>query len=49
MRILMIQPNCHCGGAEIAADWLPGWVAYIGGALKRVGHDEHPVYRCHDL
>jgi anaerobic magnesium-protoporphyrin IX monomethyl ester cyclase len=37
MHILMIQPNCHCGGAEIAGDWLPGWVAYIGGALKRVG------------
>jgi anaerobic magnesium-protoporphyrin IX monomethyl ester cyclase len=37
MRILIVQPNCHCGGAEVAGDWLPGRVAYIGGALKRVG------------
>lgn len=37
MRILMIQPNYHCGGAEIAGNWPPGWVAYIGGALKHAG------------
>jgi len=37
MRILMIQPNYHCGGAEIAGNWPPGWVAYIGGALKQAG------------
>ena len=37
MRVLMIQPNYHCGGAEIAGNWPPGWVAYIGGALKHVG------------
>lgn len=37
MRILMIQPNYHAGGAEIAGNWPPGWVAYIGGALKRAG------------
>ncbi|MFW5680662.1 MAG: magnesium-protoporphyrin IX monomethyl ester anaerobic oxidative cyclase [Pseudomonadota bacterium] len=37
MRVLMIQPNYHCGGAEIAGNWPPGWVAYIGGALKAVG------------
>lgn len=37
MRILMIQPNYHAGGAEIAGNWPPGWVAYIGGALKRHG------------
>ena len=36
MRVLMIQPNYHCGGAEIAGNWTPGWVAYIGGALKHV-------------
>src|SRR5512145_1109283 len=37
MRVLMIQPNYHCGGAQIAGNWPPGWVAYIGGALKHVG------------
>jgi anaerobic magnesium-protoporphyrin IX monomethyl ester cyclase len=37
MRILMIQPNYHAGGAEIAGNWPPGWVAYIGGALRRLG------------
>ena len=37
MRILMIQPNYHAGGAEIAGNWPPGWVAYIGGALKGAG------------
>ena len=37
MRILMIQPNYHAGGAEIAGNWPPGWVAYIGGALRRHG------------
>ena len=37
MRVLMIQPNYHAGGAEIAGNWPPGWVAYIGGALKGAG------------
>jgi anaerobic magnesium-protoporphyrin IX monomethyl ester cyclase len=39
MRIMMIQPNYHAGGAEIAGNWPPGWVAYIGGALKSAGFD----------
>jgi anaerobic magnesium-protoporphyrin IX monomethyl ester cyclase len=40
MRIAFIQPNYHAGGAEIAGNWPPGWVAYIGGALKHAGfHD----------
>jgi len=39
MRILMIQPNYHCGGAEIAGNWPAGWVAYIGGALKHNGFE----------
>lgn len=38
MRILMIQPNYHCGGAEIAGNWPPSWAAYIGGALKAAGY-----------
>ncbi|MBD2461856.1 magnesium-protoporphyrin IX monomethyl ester anaerobic oxidative cyclase [Oscillatoria sp. FACHB-1407] len=37
MRILMIQPNYHSGGAEIAGNWPPSWVPYVGGALKTVG------------
>jgi anaerobic magnesium-protoporphyrin IX monomethyl ester cyclase len=37
MRVLMIQPNYHAGGAEIAGNWPPGWVAYLGGALKGAG------------
>jgi len=28
MRILMIQPNYHSGGAEIAGNWPPSWVPY---------------------
>ncbi len=37
MRILMIQPNYHSGGAEIAGNWPPSWVPYVGGALKTAG------------
>jgi anaerobic magnesium-protoporphyrin IX monomethyl ester cyclase len=37
MRIVMIQPNYHAGGAEIAGNWPPGWVAYVGGALRGAG------------
>lgn len=40
MKILMIQPNYHSGGAEIAGNWTPSWVAYIGGALKQAGFDQ---------
>lgn len=39
MRIMMIQPNYHAGGAEIAGNWPPSWVAYIGGALKGAGYN----------
>ncbi|WP_051630352.1 magnesium-protoporphyrin IX monomethyl ester anaerobic oxidative cyclase [Afifella pfennigii] len=37
MRILMIHPNYHSGGAEIAGNWPPAWVAYLAGALKAAG------------
>ncbi len=37
MRILFIHPNYHSGGAEIAGNWPPAWVAYISGALKAAG------------
>ncbi|MBE9228770.1 magnesium-protoporphyrin IX monomethyl ester anaerobic oxidative cyclase [Phormidium sp. LEGE 05292] len=37
MRILLIQPNYHSGGAEIAGNWPSSWVPYVGGALKTAG------------
>lgn len=40
MRILMIQPNYHSGGTEIAGNWPPSWVPYVGGALKTEGFSE---------
>jgi anaerobic magnesium-protoporphyrin IX monomethyl ester cyclase len=40
MRLVFVQPNYHAGGAEIAGNWPPGWVAYIGGALKAAGFDD---------
>ncbi|ESA38191.1 radical sam protein [Leptolyngbya sp. Heron Island J] len=36
----MIQPNYHSGGAEIAGNWPPSWVPYVGGALKQAGFDD---------
>jgi anaerobic magnesium-protoporphyrin IX monomethyl ester cyclase len=40
MRILFIHPNYHSGGAEIAGNWPPAWVAYLSGALKKAGYAE---------
>ncbi len=40
MRILFIHPNYHSGGAEIAGNWPPAWVAYLSGALKRAGYTD---------
>ena len=40
MRILLIHPNYHSGGAEIAGNWPPAWVAYLAGALKSAGYDD---------
>jgi anaerobic magnesium-protoporphyrin IX monomethyl ester cyclase len=37
MRILLVHPNYHSGGAEIAGNWPPAWVAYIAGSLKSAG------------
>ena len=37
MRILLLHPNYHSGGAEIAGNWPPAWAAYIAGALKSAG------------
>ena len=42
MRIVFIHPNYHSGGAEIAGNWPPAWVAYLSGVLKSAGfHDIH--------
>ncbi|WP_135506111.1 magnesium-protoporphyrin IX monomethyl ester anaerobic oxidative cyclase [Roseovarius aestuariivivens] len=40
MRLALIHPNYHSGGAEIAGNWPPAWVAYIAGALKSAGFDD---------
>jgi anaerobic magnesium-protoporphyrin IX monomethyl ester cyclase len=37
MRIVFIHPNYHSGGAEIAGNWPPAWVAYLAGSLKTAG------------
>ena len=40
MRIVFVHPNYHSGGAEIAGNWPPAWVAYLAGALKSAGFDD---------
>jgi len=40
MRILFIHPNYHSGGAEIAGNWPPAWVAYLSGSLKSAGYGD---------
>lgn len=42
MRILFLHPNHHSGGAGIAGNWPPAWVADLTGYLKDAGfHDVH--------
>jgi anaerobic magnesium-protoporphyrin IX monomethyl ester cyclase len=40
MRIVLLHPNYHSGGAEIAGNWPPAWVAYIAGQLKAAGYTD---------
>ena len=40
MRILLIHPNYHSGGAELAGSWPPAWVAYLSGPLKNAGYTD---------
>jgi anaerobic magnesium-protoporphyrin IX monomethyl ester cyclase len=40
MRVMLIHPNYHSGGAEIAGNWPPAWVAYLAGALKAAGYQD---------
>ncbi|MEM9192751.1 MAG: magnesium-protoporphyrin IX monomethyl ester anaerobic oxidative cyclase [Myxococcota bacterium] len=51
MRTVFIHPNYHSGGAEIAGNWPPAWVAYLTGALRNAGfHDIHFIdAMTHDL
>jgi anaerobic magnesium-protoporphyrin IX monomethyl ester cyclase len=37
LRILLIHPNYHSGGAEIAGNWPPAWAAYLAGSLQGAG------------
>lgn len=37
MRVLLLHPNYHSGGAEIAGNWPPAWAAYVAGAIKSAG------------
>ena len=40
MRIVLVHPNYHSGGAEIAGNWPPAWVAYLAGSLKAQGFED---------
>ncbi len=40
MRVLFVHPNYHSGGAEIAGNWPPAWVAYLAGTLKENGFSD---------
>ena len=40
LRILLIHPNYHSGGAEIAGNWPPAWAAYLTGSLKSAGYED---------
>lgn len=40
MRILPIHPNYRSGGAEIAGNWPPAWVACLTGYLKDGGYTD---------
>ena len=40
MRIILVHPNYHSGGAEIAGKWSPAWVAYLAGYLKAAGYTD---------
>ncbi|MBN2906391.1 MAG: magnesium-protoporphyrin IX monomethyl ester anaerobic oxidative cyclase [Rhodobacteraceae bacterium] len=40
MRICFVHPNYKSGGAEIAGNWPPAWVAYLTGSLRIAGYDD---------
>ncbi len=40
MRLVLVHPNYHSGGAEIAGTWPPAWVAYLAGAVRAAGFQD---------
>jgi anaerobic magnesium-protoporphyrin IX monomethyl ester cyclase len=40
MRIVFVHPNYQSGGAEIAGNWPPAWVAYLSGPLRKAGFND---------
>lgn len=40
MRIVLVHPNYHSGGAEIAGSWPPAWAAYLAGSLRAAGYED---------
>ncbi|MCU0698550.1 MAG: magnesium-protoporphyrin IX monomethyl ester anaerobic oxidative cyclase [Myxococcaceae bacterium] len=40
LRIVLVHPNYHSGGAEVAGNWPPAWAAYLTGALKGAGYTD---------
>jgi anaerobic magnesium-protoporphyrin IX monomethyl ester cyclase len=40
MRVVFVHPNYRSGGAEIAGNWPPAWVAYLAGPLRKAGFDD---------
>lgn len=40
MRIVLIHPNYHSGGAEIAGTWPPAWAPYLAGHARNAGFDD---------
>lgn len=43
MRIILVHPNYHSGGAEIAGNWPPAWAAYLAGAWTFAGSGRFAV------
>jgi anaerobic magnesium-protoporphyrin IX monomethyl ester cyclase len=40
MRVMLVHPNYHSGGAEIAGTWPPAWAPYLAGALRKRGYHD---------
>lgn len=38
--VVLVHPNYHSGGAEIAGNWPPAWVAYLARHLKADGYTD---------
>ncbi|NBN64813.1 magnesium-protoporphyrin IX monomethyl ester anaerobic oxidative cyclase [Microvirga tunisiensis] len=40
MKIVLVHPNYHSGGAEIAGTWPPSWAPYLAGHARSAGFDD---------